>query len=58
MADKINNYMEITMHYCPHCSEALPKSVQVCPRCKKTVDFAILATQFENHETSYKDKKA
>ena len=46
------------MQYCPHCSESLPKSVQVCPRCKKTVDFSILASQFENHKTSHKDKTA
>jgi hypothetical protein len=45
------------MVYCPHCSEALPKQVKVCPFCNKTIDAQLLSSLYEPGESSEVDKK-
>jgi hypothetical protein len=44
------------MHYCPHCSHVLLKPVKVCPYCKKTVDYEILASVYQDRDRSEKDR--
>lgn len=46
------------MAYCPHCSEALPKPVKVCPFCNKTIDAELLSAMYQSGESSDIDKKA
>jgi hypothetical protein len=45
------------MAYCPHCSEALPKPVKVCPFCKKAIDVHLLSALYEPGRSSDIDKK-
>ena len=45
------------MAYCPHCSEALPKPVKVCPFCNKTIDVHMLSSLYQPGESSEIDKK-
>ena len=45
------------MAYCPHCSEALPKPVKVCPFCHKTIDVNLLSSMYEPGESSEVDKQ-
>jgi len=45
------------MAYCPHCSEALPKPVKVCPFCNRTIDVDLLSAMYEPGESSELDKK-
>ena len=45
------------MQYCPHCSHVLQKPVKVCPYCKKTVDYQILAAVYQDRNSSKKNRK-
>jgi len=45
------------MAYCPHCSEALPKPVKVCPFCNKSIDIQLISSMYEAGESSEMDKK-
>jgi len=45
------------MAYCPHCSEALPKPVKVCPYCNKAIDIQLISSMYEAGESSDMDKK-
>ncbi len=46
------------MAYCPHCSEALPKPVKVCPFCNKSIDIQLISSMYKSGESSEMDKKA
>lgn len=46
------------MAYCPHCSEALPKPVKVCPFCNKAIDVGLISSMYKSSESSALDKKA
>ena len=46
------------MKYCPYCSEALSKSVKICPNCKKSLDFDVMGELYEEGGTSRVSKRA
>jgi hypothetical protein len=46
------------MHYCPYCSAKLHKKVDVCPECKKVIDYKLLGNLFDEEESSHVNRKA
>ena len=46
------------MNYCPHCSTPLRKKVDVCPECKKVVDYKMLGDVFAEGDNSQINRKA
>lgn len=46
------------MQYCPYCSATLHKKVDVCPECKKVIDYNLLGDLFAEDESSHMNKKA
>ena len=46
------------MHYCPYCSATLHKKVDVCPECKKVIDYGMLGDLFSEGDSSHVNKKA
>ena len=46
------------MRYCPHCSESLPDSAKICPKCKKSVEINLIKSVYGPGENSSMNKKA
>jgi hypothetical protein len=45
------------MKYCPYCAEPLTKETDICPYCKKSLNFDLLKEMLETGETSDINKK-
>lgn len=46
------------MNYCLHCSAPLHKKVDVCPECKKVIDYKMLGDVFAEGKSSHINRKA
>ena len=46
------------MNYCPHCSTPLNKKFDVCPECKKVIDYKMLGDVFAEGGSSHVNRKA
>jgi len=46
------------MKYCPHCSATLHRKVEVCPECKKVIDYKLLGNLYQDGDSSGINKKA
>lgn len=46
------------MTYCPYCSAALHKKVDVCPECKKVLDHNLLGSLYAEGDDSQINRKA
>ena len=46
------------MNYCPYCSAPLHRKVEVCPECKKVLDYDLLGDLYKSEGSSVLNTKA